>query len=564
MKRKNNWIKDNRGAALVSIMIAVAFISILASAILYMSYSNYQMKLVNYQSKVNFYGTEKDMTEVSTIIRNHIANDSDPLQELKDTVGFSEVGGITRYNPRKLADLVYPAATYGYNVADTTGVIIDTTDVLIGFNTTVSGGESNFIIDPDGETITLKGVEIQHYTKESETTHKITTDLVFRYQKSTTTDDPGGVGEFSVLMDSNMSIDGSTAAVRVAMYGNVFIGPGEYYYTNPADSTTVQPAKKDALVLTGDSVFTQKGDYMIVFGNLVLEDNAVLNVLSGRLTVFGDIKIRDNAALLCEGKLYMPEGNNPVTGQPYGINFTGYSYTDPVTGVTETHGNGSANNVIPHTITTTTTGINRLSATNYNDTLKYLGFNTTSTADDGILNQILKTDAHEKLMGFNENKDLSTVNYYGMNYNSRLHAESNLNGYGNSNKLIFVNSNAGDSLTQQDGSRNLNSTLISLEPVYVVNAKYLLLSQIGSDVFNMLIAESATEDTHYTAGSHEFTFKYYNSAGSLTEEHNFKLGSLFVDDPNQAVNKILGSATNLENGIPTIETAVGYANWIKE
>lgn len=548
MERKSNWMKDNRGAALVSIMIAVAFISILASAILYMSYSNYQMKLVNYQSKVNFYGTEKDMTEVSTVIRNHIATESDPLQELKDTVGYVEVGGVTRYNPRYLADLVYPATTYGYSLTDTIGVTINTTDVLVGFDTNVPAGQPNFVIDPDGETITLKGVVIEHYTKESETMHKITTDMVFRYKETTVNDDPGGVGEFSVLMDSNMSIDGSTDAVRVAMYGNVFIGPGEYYYTNPADSRTVVPAQKDALVLKGDSVFTQKGDYMIVFGNLVLQDNAVLNVLSGRLTVFGDIKISGNAALLCEGELYMPDGTNPVTGQPYRIDYSA----------------GSSDNVIPHTIITDSNGINRLTTTNYDDTLKYLGFNTASIADDGILNQILETDAHEKLMGFIENKDLGTVNYYGMNFNSRLHAESNLNGYGNSNKLIFVNSNAGDSLTQQDGSRNLNSTLISLEPVYVVNAKYLLLSQLGSDVFNMLIAKDATEHELYTDASHQFTFKYYNSSGSLTEEHNFKLGSLFVDNPNQAVNNILGSATNLSSGTPTIETAVGFSNWVKE
>ncbi len=550
MKKKSNWLKDNRGAALVSIMIAVAFISILASAILYMSYSNYQMKLVNYQSKVNFYGTEKDMTEVSTVIRNHIASESDPLQELKDTVGYVEVGGFARYNPQYLADLVYPATSFGYtkDLSNPSGITLTTADEQIVFDTTVPTGQANFVIDPDGETITLKGVMIEHYDIESETMHKITTDMVFRYKETAVSDDPGGVGEFSVLMDSNMSIDGSTAAVRVAMYGNVFIGPGTYYYTNDADSRTVVPAQKDALVLSGDSVFTQKGDYMIVFGNLVLQDNAVLNVLSGRLTVFGDIKISGNAALLCEGKLYLPEGTNPVTGQPYRIDYSA----------------GSADNIVPQTIVTDSNGINRLTATNYNDTLKYLGFDTVSTADDGILNQILKADAHEKLMGFNENKDLGTVNYYGMNFNSRLHAESNLNGYNNSNKLIFLNNSGGDSLTQQDGSRNLNSTLISLEPVYVVNAKYVLLSQLGSDVFNMLIAEDTTEDIHYSASSHEFTFKYYNSAGTLTEEHNYKLGSLFVDNPNQAVNNILGSATNLDTGTPTIETAVGFANWVKE
>ena len=37
--KKNNVLRNNRGAALVSIMIAVAFVSILASAILYLSFS---------------------------------------------------------------------------------------------------------------------------------------------------------------------------------------------------------------------------------------------------------------------------------------------------------------------------------------------------------------------------------------------------------------------------------------------------------------------------------------------------------------------------------------------
>ena len=104
------YLKNNRGAALVSVMIAVAFIAILASSLLYMAYSNYKMKIVNYESKANFYGTEHDMVVLSTAIRNSIANaSSDPEGTLKTLVGVDATTG--RYNPTALAKLVYDDIT---------------------------------------------------------------------------------------------------------------------------------------------------------------------------------------------------------------------------------------------------------------------------------------------------------------------------------------------------------------------------------------------------------------------------------------------------------------------
>ena len=90
MKRK--FVNNNKGMAMVSVLIAVAFITILATALLYISFNNFQMKVVNYESKVNFYETEHDLVVASTAIRNAVySNASNPMQELKDAVGYVEL-----------------------------------------------------------------------------------------------------------------------------------------------------------------------------------------------------------------------------------------------------------------------------------------------------------------------------------------------------------------------------------------------------------------------------------------------------------------------------------------
>lgn len=50
--------KDNRGAALITVVIVLLFISILCTLILYISAVNYRMKRTNYSSKVSFYNSE--------------------------------------------------------------------------------------------------------------------------------------------------------------------------------------------------------------------------------------------------------------------------------------------------------------------------------------------------------------------------------------------------------------------------------------------------------------------------------------------------------------------------
>ena len=65
---------DNKGSALVVVIIAMAFIGILASVLMYMSLLNYQMKVNNLKAKDNFYSAETVLDEIRSYMEHRFRN----------------------------------------------------------------------------------------------------------------------------------------------------------------------------------------------------------------------------------------------------------------------------------------------------------------------------------------------------------------------------------------------------------------------------------------------------------------------------------------------------------
>lgn len=525
MKKTKRFLKDNRGAALISIMIAVAFVSILASALLYLSYSNFQMKVANYQSKVNFYGTEKDMTTLSTTIRNEVAtHQSDPEGALKTAVGYTENGDIKRYDPLSLAQLVYPGAVSS---------LVGTEDATINFNTNVPAEQSNYVVVDEGnnvQQITLKGVIIEHITKDDGYRHKITTDMVFHVKKSPANASAGGVGEFSVMTDSAIEVSGSTT--RTIMYGNVYIGPGSYDHVTV--DNVASPAGHTALHLKDASYYAQRGDYMIVFGDIKLEDTAVLNVASGKLTVFGNIDIGPTANFICNGDLYMPSGCQ----------------------ITGTTSNAKYNSII------------EVSADDYKSVLNTIGIGVEVAEGEtappvGLLQNIMTTDGYELLSSSGNTNDTSRsdkINYFGVGYQNVWFGEQNINN-GNATNSLILNVKA---TTLQDGA-NLHSTLISPISLKITNQKTMILTQVGGDVFDILTAKDSTEYADFSEDTHSVNIRNNSVTGYGNSGKKEVVGEYFFeDDCNEIANDLLGFATGNDGGETQVDTSVGYTNWTKE
>lgn len=66
MKKNNFRLKklNNKGSALVVVVIVIAFITVLATLILYLSVMNFHMKGNDYRTKVSFYGAEIPLEEL--------------------------------------------------------------------------------------------------------------------------------------------------------------------------------------------------------------------------------------------------------------------------------------------------------------------------------------------------------------------------------------------------------------------------------------------------------------------------------------------------------------------
>lgn len=75
MKEKFRLKKlNNNGSALVVVVIVIAFITILATLILYLSVMNFHMKSNDYNTKVSFYGAEVPLEELRVAMALDFAN----------------------------------------------------------------------------------------------------------------------------------------------------------------------------------------------------------------------------------------------------------------------------------------------------------------------------------------------------------------------------------------------------------------------------------------------------------------------------------------------------------
>lgn len=68
MDKKKKSRLNNRGSALVSVLVVTVFISIIATTMLYVSAQNYQMKYTDYQNKQSFYGAEKALDSLKALL----------------------------------------------------------------------------------------------------------------------------------------------------------------------------------------------------------------------------------------------------------------------------------------------------------------------------------------------------------------------------------------------------------------------------------------------------------------------------------------------------------------
>ena len=86
--------KDNKGAALITVLVCVFFISILGTVLLFMSAQNAKMKSTDYNNKAEFYEAERVLELIETTLTGYVS-DASTEAYLKTLYSYSNDGNAT-------------------------------------------------------------------------------------------------------------------------------------------------------------------------------------------------------------------------------------------------------------------------------------------------------------------------------------------------------------------------------------------------------------------------------------------------------------------------------------
>ena len=548
-ERKTDFlIRNNRGAALVSVMIAVAFVTILASSLLYITYTNYQMKVMNLESKNNFYETNGELTKVTSTFRNNIVKATNPKTEIlnfcpEDALGAKDT---TRYSVVDVVKLAYPSATGNANSA----TITQGSDT---FTFTSTNNNFSAINDPLNNTITIYTLRDFQVTQKNASGYenKVKTDIVLKVQEVPTGKDAGGVGEFSMLMDGTLDVNTSNFGC-LSLYGNTFVSSYDgsvdthgAYYVKPGDQT------KPAVHLGGESKMNIIGDYMVVFGDLVMDGNSCLYIGNGSLTVYGDIILKDHATLICNGDVFMLD--EPLPGRA------------TISDIYVPSGKTKADYVFPSTLTVSR--VQWSSFENFCQTIHLTDTDQAQLTDDkiGLINQIADTITNYggkgdvSIADWDNNWNVNgsskfNTNFYGISCGVAFNRQTTING-DYKNYLLF-NLSPGAEIRES----NVNTTIISKNPLKVDQFHDIMLTKIGSETFNYLTVDSDdTANPYYNPSIHKFSFQISNGANGT-----ISAGDFFKDDCNTTVNNMLKSSTGGAGGTPMFYSSLQFTEFDKD
>lgn len=300
-------MKNNKGMAFVSVMIAILFIGLLATSLCFMAYNNHMTKTTRWGAENNFYYDEFAVDELSSAMRQKarvlgdIAYNSDPsthdrFQEfviaLASETGVSgETGNMS-------------SSHSGTWVKENMQSLLEVSDDNANLDIEVfysSRGPASYV--RTGTDIVFKNVGIKFTDKSNGYTTSIVTDIrIPGDQPPAAAGTP--VNDFSLMNDGPITWDkGGT----VQMYGNFFC------MDNPASSNHTGTA----LELKSGGQMYINGKKSLIVGNVVVNSGSVL-VLANEVTITGTLTINGSGRVECRGNSVLVgdvQGSGTISGK---------------------------------------------------------------------------------------------------------------------------------------------------------------------------------------------------------------------------------------------------------
>ena len=343
MRKHESFAKQNKGSALIAVLIILTFVSVVALIITKITMTNIEMKEVQSSTRKNFYNTEDIMdmmksglSEISAeavkesysdVLENYSLYTSEGknlqeqfqieyLEKLEDKFWDNSVAKNTSPDDIDSNKKLYTIAKYKVDVVkDCIAKKTDPDDIKKAkrecFKTSESDAE--YDIDYKKGVFILKNIKVAHEENTGYGTD-IKTDIVFEAPKMVFDKKFQTAAFMKYALIADDSIDAS--ADNIAVSGNVYAGAGGI-----KSSET-----NSAAVFSGDTIITR--------GDIVSGNGASLIIRSGNVSDSGiwtqNIKTTGKGSkLLIDGISYVADdlsidgenSNVEVSGVYYGYNF---------------------------------------------------------------------------------------------------------------------------------------------------------------------------------------------------------------------------------------------------
>ncbi len=264
MKKQNN-----KGAAMVSVLIAVTFIAILGSSMLYMAYMNYKTKAMRYGSANNFYSDEFSLDEIASSLQQTAAS-ADSIDDAKHDIaaligGSTSSNGVGTYDPAKVNDLI--------RVSNQSGV-----DITVGTQA------ADCVLEIKDNQVVLRNLNLICQDSSTGYYSSITTDMEINFNSTYSGD--FDVNDFSVIAGEYLQSSNKSGTT-------LFSGCLYMRHAN-GDSNGLVASSGRAI-----SILSPKA---IIDGDLVVKDTSGLYI-GGDVNVNGDLIVDKGAYVIVSGTL---------------------------------------------------------------------------------------------------------------------------------------------------------------------------------------------------------------------------------------------------------------------
>ncbi|MBP5331964.1 MAG: hypothetical protein J6Y89_08950, partial [Lachnospiraceae bacterium] len=281
--------RDNRGIALVSVMVGVMLCLLLSATIMRVSYLSFLQKSIGEKTTTTFYENEMFVDDLKLGIQQVVAKAAigvsstssnatqDFIVALKTGLGAASV---TTLNARLQSFLKEDDTIY---------------DVKVTVEGEVIGGVKKYVVEENNDVI-IKNVLITYKTKPSGYLSKVNTDIRIRspYYTTTTTSTSGG---YSMFAGSGFSVTGSgaKATAQLDIIGDIYIG------YDPATEVMSGNKVVNALAMdcgTQTSVYWSEDSSITINGDIRIDNRSNLVILSKNVDVRGTIYVSNNSNLI--------------------------------------------------------------------------------------------------------------------------------------------------------------------------------------------------------------------------------------------------------------------------